>query len=188
MVDAYPLKFPLGWKRTIRRDKRSSQFRCTFGRARDYLINEIRLLGGTKPIISSNLMLRNDGLPYAMSKQPEDTGVAVYFTRKNKEVCIPCDKWIKVEDNLYAVSLCINALRSLDRWGAKDMVDASFQGFLMLEQPKGTIQYFEDCVNKDMIENRYKILRKELHPDVGGTNEEFAEMQRQYTELKNRPI
>jgi len=73
MIEAYPLQWPVGWKRTIYYKRQRSKFDTTFGKARDNLLNEIRLLGGQNPIISSNIHLRLDenltivGLQYILN-------------------------------------------------------------------------------------------------------------------------
>jgi hypothetical protein len=48
----------------------------------NHLINEIRRLGGDNAILSTNIKLRVDGLPYSNQAQPNDTGAAVYFNLK----------------------------------------------------------------------------------------------------------
>ena len=44
------------------------------------MLRKIKLLGGSDPILSTNIPLRNDDMPYATYKEPQDQGVAVYFT------------------------------------------------------------------------------------------------------------
>lgn len=180
--EGYPLQWPPHWKRADKR--RYSAFRNTFGNALHELLNEIRLLGGIYPVVSSNLMLRRDGLPYSNQREPEDSGVAVYFTLFGKQQCIPCDKWRRTVDNLIAVCKTINALRGIERWGAKEMVEAAFKGFQALPAPGEititAVQHFTDCHTKEEATKKYKQLAKELHPDVGGNPDEFNEMKRQY--------
>lgn len=188
--EGYPLQYPIQKKRTLLHEREYARFRTTFAKTRDSLLNEIRLLGGKYPIISSNLMLKRDGIPYANQQEPEDSGVAVYFELFGKQQCIPCDKWKKVVNNITAIEKTINALRGIERWGGKDMVEASFQGFLALPSPDqinkiSNIQYFADCINEEEKTQRYKILIKKLHPDVGGTNEEFIELNRQYNTVSD---
>ncbi|WP_051532952.1 hypothetical protein [Arthrobacter sp. 9MFCol3.1] len=101
---------------------------------------ELRLLGVKNIVLSSNQELRRDGLPYAKRPQPMDRGVAVYFEREGKQQCIPCDKWSRIEDNVQAIRKTIEALRGLERWGAKSMVDAAFQGFLALPATSQAMQ------------------------------------------------
>ena len=182
--EGYPLSWPFNWKRTTVSRRQYSAFRQTFARARDQLLHEIRLLGGKHPVISSNLMLKIDGFPYANQRSPEDSAVAVYFELFGKQQCIPCDKWKNVTDNLTAIQKTINALRGIERWGAKDMVEAAFRGFQALPAPEDVItpsnQYFLDCQTKEEGKAKYKKLARELHPDMGGKDGDFQEMQRQF--------
>lgn len=187
--DAFPLAWPMQWKRTPVHQRQSAIFRTGFGKARDMLVNEVRKLGGRNLVISSNNNLRKDGLPYANQREPEDVGVAVYFDLFGKQQCVPCDKWTKVTDNLYAIALCIEALRGLERWGAKDMVQASFTGFAALPDYTSAnyIDYFEGVIDLEHLRERYKNLAKELHPDAGGNANDFAIMQSEY-EAKKRSL
>lgn len=184
MVDAYPLTWPFGWPRTKRKNR--ARFNTSFANARDSLLRELNLLGAKKIVISSNLALRRDGLPYANQNYAEDPGIAVYFVLREEEQCIPCDKWGKSGDNLHAINKTVEALRGIERWGAKEMVNAAFRGFKALPAPKPEpqIKYFADCVDEDHIKQRFKKLVKELHPDFGGTTPEFQEMKEQYDELR----
>lgn len=64
---------------------------------------------------------------------------------------------------------------------AKEMVQASFTDFQALPDYTVTaIQYFEGVADGEHLQERYLHLAKELHPDVGGSSDDFAEMQRQY--------
>lgn len=182
MVDAFPLSFPPGWKRTPLCSKKNARFGTSFARARDSLMNELKLLGGTNIVLSSNIPLRRDGLPYGNTGQPADTGVAVYFTRKGKQQCVPCDKWRRVEDNVHAINLTIGALRGLDRWGANEMVDAAFMGFQQLEDKSHT-SYFAGCRDSEERKKLYRELAKVMHPDNGGNTDEFVRMKQEYEQL-----
>lgn len=43
---------------------------------------------------------------------------------------------------------------------------------------------FEGCYTQQEIKDRYKQLSKKLHPDVGGTKEQFQGLQKQYEEAQ----
>ena len=158
MVEAYPLQYPVGWERT--KNPQKARFGTTFGKARDGLMKEIRLLGGRFPVITSNLPLKRNGLPYATYKEPEDAGVAVYFELYGQQQCIPCDRWNKIADNMQAIRLTISALRGIGRWGAENMVKASFQGFKALPEhiEMETTQYFTDCATQEELKAKRKKL------------------------------
>lgn len=63
MIEAHPLQWPTGWERTTH--PKPSRFECTFAKARNGIMDEIRLMQGRNPIISTNIELKRDGLPYA---------------------------------------------------------------------------------------------------------------------------
>jgi hypothetical protein len=130
MTAAYPLQWPTGKKRTSYRE--SSRFRSSFAVARDELINELKMLGAKQVVISTNVPLRQDGLPYANFRQPADPGVAVYFQYKNNSMCFACDRWQKIDDNIQAIRHTINALRGIARWGTGDILTAALTGFTAL--------------------------------------------------------
>lgn len=145
-MQSYPLDWPPAWPRCkwvqdARFGKRS------LPQAVSNLMHELSLLGAKSIVISTNLALRkSDGLPKSGQCQPMDRGAAVYFELKKKPQCIPCDRWKKIEDNIWAISLSIGALRGLNRWGAKEMVDAAFTGFKALPETAGAFNkpYWEN--------------------------------------------
>lgn len=182
-IDAFPLAWPIGWERTPRPQQRRAQFKTSFARARDGVLDELSLMGApmNQVVISSNIPLRRDGLPYANTRQPDDPGIAVYFVRGGEQKCIPCDRWDRVEDNLQAIRKTVEALRGLDRWGAKHMVDAAFQGFAAL--PAGsdtgwwTVLGVERDDPDDVIHRAYRARIRETHPDWGGDVEVYHQVQ-----------
>lgn len=190
MIDAYPLQWPHGWPRAELHQP--AQFKTSFARARNELLKELKLLGATNVIISSNIELRRDGLPYANQRQPEDTGIAVYFTLNGEQQCVPCDKWRKSEDNLQAIRKTIEALRGLDRWGAKEMVNAAFRGFKALPasaivtpyQKRAWYEVLEvsQSASPEVVKAAYRQKMLKAHPDHGGSNVEFAEVQAAFKE------
>lgn len=190
MIEAYPLQWPPAWPRTKRPE--SARFDTSFGIARNRLLDELRLLGATDVIISSNIELRRDGLPYSNQRQPDDPAIAVYFKLNGENQCVPCDKWTRTEDNLQAIRKTIEALRGLERWGAKEMVNAAFRGFKAL--PESIIMsehtaraWWEvlevsQTANPDVIRAAYKAQLHYKHPDKGGNQWKFEELQKAFKE------
>ena len=97
------------------------------------LIRECRLLGAANVIVSTNVAVRRDGLPYARQRTPEDPGAAVYFKLESvpEGLVLACDRWLRVEDNIAAVAAHIGALRGIDRWGVGSVRQA-FAGYKRL--------------------------------------------------------
>tara|TARA_B100001123_G_scaffold390883_1_gene468824 strand:+ start:231 stop:797 length:567 start_codon:yes stop_codon:yes gene_type:complete len=185
-MEAYPLQWP-NRPRTPRPQR--SRFDVQSGYARDCLVDEIRRLGGKNVVISTNIKLRQDGLPYASAKEPDDSGVAVYFQYKGQSMCFACDKWDLVRDNMQAIRKTIEALRGIERWGTGEMVQQAFNGFALLEAPRSVLWHEVLGVSKlaDQFEVKtaYRQKLKETHPDTGGSAEDFEKVQiawRQYQE------
>lgn len=188
MIEAFPLTWPQAWPRTER--PTWARFRTPHGEALNHLLRELNLLGARDVIISSNVPVRRDGLPYAGYRTPEDPGVAVYFKLEGEDQCIPCDKWNKVSDNIHAVGMTVAALRGLERWGAKEMVNAAFRGFKALPAPGDTTIIMNESwysvlglgenASKDEIRKAYKEKAKLYHPDVGGDEEEFNRIRKAF--------
>lgn len=180
-VEAYPLYWPEGWKRTqAHARKRNQNWRqLLFSSARDSVIAEIRRLGGSNVILSTNVPLRLDGLPYADMRNPTDPGVAVYFTYKKKPMCFACDQYHHVQENLRAIALTIEALRGIERWGASDMMERAFRGFTALPEQTGepwrNVFGFSatETVTEDALDSKFRQLAHIHHPDKGGTPEQF---------------
>jgi hypothetical protein len=193
MIDAYPLTWPAGWPR-VSYPKRSGFGKYTFERSRQDVLRQLRLLRASDIIISSNLKLRQDGYPYSQQRQPEDAGIAVYFKLNDEDQCIPCDKWWTAEENLRAISKTIDAIRGLERWGAKEMVNAAFRGFKALpaqgdSTPSAQRLWFDVLevspnASWEVIEAVYRKLLHKVHPDKGGSQREFMELQAAYKQAK----
>lgn len=171
MIDAYPLTWPPGRKRqpySVR-----ARFKTTLGVAIADLREEVDRLGGTQLVISSNLTLRRDGLPYASGQRITDAGVAVYFTLRRRPMCFACDNWDRVEDNMRAIVKTIEALRGIERWGSGQMVEQAFTGFVALPAPEPSdppwqVLGVSQNASAAQIEVAWRRLASEHHPDKGG--------------------
>jgi hypothetical protein len=179
MTEAYPLQWPAGRKRTQRYEREQARFDVSFARARDNILDEVRLLAGGRwaadpmTVISSNVALRRDGLPLANQRNPEDPGVSVFFLYKKRQMCFSCDRWLKVEHNMQAIAKTIEALRGVARWGTGDMLEAAFTGFAALPAPGAAREWWEvlgvprNAARED-IRQAYRRLASANHPDRGG--------------------
>jgi len=185
MTEAFPLQWPLGRPRTP--STQNSRFEQTNGRAISFALDQIRILGGRNPVISSNIELRRDGLPYA-NQRVDDAGVAVYLTYKGRQMCFACDKWRDVYDNIYAIGKTIEALRGIERWGTGDMVEQAFTGFVALPAPKSPHEILgvKPGASEEDIDAAYRQKAKEVHPDLGGSPSAMAELTEARRKLKEQ--
>ena len=78
--------------------------------------------------------LRKDGGLYAdiAADDIKEPGVAIYFQYEGNPISIACDKWLTPAENVRALSLTINSLRGVDRWGCSQMLQRVFTGFKAL--------------------------------------------------------
>jgi hypothetical protein len=178
MVESYPLHWPAGRERS--KMAVQSKFDTSAQKAHALLMSEIRNMGGTDLIISSNVPLKPDGW-MRLDREPVDSGVAVYFTRGKKQMVFACDKYDLVRDNILAIAKTIGALRGIERWGSSDMMERAFSGFKALPAPEvdwwDVLQVRRDA-SREIIEMHFKALAKVWHPDFGGSEAQMAELNR----------
>lgn len=178
-MNAYPLSWPEAYPRTHNRKK--ALFKAApFGHCRDQLIHELKLLGAKDIILSTNVPLRQDGLPYADFERRNitDPGVAVYFKYKGNQKVLSCDRWNRIEFNLHALELTVAAMRGLERWGASAILERAFTGFTALPAPP---QWWDVLgVRKETplqeCEQVYRDRIFKAHPDRGGTEGKAADL------------
>jgi hypothetical protein len=140
MTEAYPLKWPTGWPRHQSRE-RDTRFRGpTYRWDRVYggLMDELRRIGATNVVVSTNQPVRNDGLPYAQQRNIFDPGVAVYFARRKKALVMAQDRFDTIIGNMRSLAISIEGLRQMERHGGATMMERAFDGFAALPPP-------EDC-------------------------------------------
>ncbi|MBU6232310.1 J domain-containing protein [Patescibacteria group bacterium] len=182
---AYPLCWPDGWPRTpyykrgfgrFLTDKRNVSVNEAVGR----VLAELKVFGipDWKVIISTNIKTRLDGLPYSNQGKPDDPGVAVYWqSKKDVQRCIAIDRYTDVAQNLAAVAATLNAMRAIERHGGAEILDRAFTGFVALPAPEQWWQVlgFESSrVTRDQIEQAYRSLAMQHHPDRSGDSDAMA--------------
>ena len=178
---AYPLHWPVGKPRR-KYPERSRFATWTFARARDELLSELKLLGVKYIVISSNVPTRLDGLPYSGMREPEDSGVAVYFDLKGEQRVMCCDRWSRATDNLHALALTIQAMRGISRWGSEEMVTAAFAGFKALPPSADdwrSVFGFDRTLPQPTflaVKERYRKRALDVHPDRGGSHADMVKL------------
>lgn len=179
----YPLQWPTGWPRTRKPIK--SQFSTGLNKATMGLMEEIRILGARLPVISSNAQYRQDGMPYARQSNFDDSGVAVYFEYKGNPMVFACDRFLGLHENVHSIAKTIEALRSIERWGASDMMERAFTGFTSLPAPivagvkrpwREVMEYGSIIAHETYIQSAYRMLARKYHPDHGGDPAKMSEL------------
>lgn len=201
-ITSYPLCWPAGWRRTRPGDRKRAQFgksvrqysgdgQSSWTKKREITINdgitrilaELRAMGveSWNVIISSDLRLRQDGLP--ISSQPTshlDQGAAVYWRAgKDQRRCMAIDRYDRIADNLAAIAATLSAMRAIERHGGAEILDRAFTGFVALAAPAvqdlpHEILGVDERAAPNEIEYAYKRLAAQHHPDKGGSTEQMA--------------
>ena len=187
-----PLTWPENWPRTNPGSRTWSRFGDrTVNVAFQFLLDEIYRLGSDLVIISTNIPRSQKGGPISNYKQPNDPGVAAYFKWNNRPVTLACDKWLKVEENMWAIAKHIEALRGQERWGVGTLEQA-FRGYMALPgvgQTSGENWWMTLGVpinaTEDRIKSAFRLLAKKHHPDIGGDRELWERINRAYQQAES---
>lgn len=197
MNSGYPLEWPIGRARTADYDRKWGQLnKMPSARVYQLLNEELRKMDVEAVTLSTNLQLRRDGLPYVGQKEPEDPGAVLYFRRKGIDIAIACDVWHKLDANVRAIGLTVEAIRGMERWGTEEMVDRAFTGFKALPEnsafvtpytrPWHEVLQVAPDADPSVIKAAYRNLAAKYHPDnrITGDTVKFAEVQKAYDEIK----
>lgn len=189
-TDCYPLTWPLGVART-KSPVRSSFNPRTYSAAVREVRDELAKLNARNVVVSTNLA--------GDSVRNGDHGAAVYWTGPAgaksawEPHVITCDRYLRLESNLHAIALSLDALRGLDRWGAvrreqafagfralpagdagptatrpwRDVLGVPTDGWVATAPPIAIIAYARD---------RHRDLIRQHHPDRGGDAARAAEI------------
>lgn len=185
-AERYPLHWPDGQPRTPEHKRARSRYEVSQDRAQRDLVHELELMGARDVIISTNLKLRRDGLPYASQRTPDDPGVAIYWTTESgQDVAIACDRFSSIRDNMRALGLTVAALRAIDRAGCTDILERAYRGFAALpatvtpaSRPWWRVLGYNEPEGLDFaaVRRRFRQLAATRHPDRGGSHEAMAEL------------
>lgn len=181
---AYPLSWPADRPRTPREERRASApYKVSLAEAVERVMDELRKIDASHIVISSNMRgYEKEGAwrPYHDSRRPQDGGVAIYFILDSQPTCMSCDKWPLVRDNLRSISLTLEAMRGMERWGAASR-KAAFVGFKALPPSssdwRSVLGYSpHDKPTVGGLKSRYRELAHKAHPDRGGSANDMSRL------------
>ena len=190
-IASFPLAWPTGWPRTpVERRERGYQFKkagldgyrdkfISFADARDGLFDELRRLGASSPIVSTNHPTDRYGIPTESKKRVPDEGVAVYFQLKGRSMVMASDRYDNAAANMRSLAMAIEAMRQLERHGGGTMMERAFNGFVALPAPRSPHEVLgvRPGATQDEIDKAFREKAKLAHPDVeGGSVEAMQEL------------
>lgn len=201
-TEAYPLSWPTGWPRA--KSRRRAQFGkgelhnptgqpgmgwrgkrdLTVAEAVKRVLTELERLDVPRgdAIVSTNVSLRLDGLPYSNQREPSDPGVAVYWRARGQKATkvMAIDQYDRVADNLAAIAATLNAMRAIQRHGGAQILERAFTGFTALPAQKSCWEVLglKPGASREEVDGAFRNLAKRHHPDAGGDANAFHEIQR----------
>ena len=199
-IQAYPLTWPDGWRRTPAHQRKAALFgkgetrpvsdtyshrykaQLTVADGLTRVLDKLDRMGvhRSEVIISTNVVTRLDGLPRSGQRMPDDPGAAVYW-RDTKVAgwprrCMAIDRYTKVQDNRAAIAATLEAMRAIERHGGAEILDRAFTGFIALAAPEQPWQVLgvPMTAKREEIEDAYRRLAMKHHPDRGGDAGQMA--------------
>lgn len=185
---SHPLAWPSFRPRTAARNRKAGQFKqsnraLTVAQAADRVEDEVERLNGRGLIISSNVEATLSGRPRSGRGNPNDPGVALYFTIDGDPVTLACDTYDDVAQNLGGLAAHIKAMRSIDRYGVQSAKEA-LRAFAALPPPSEsrTAPWHEvlgvsPSASAAEIKAAFRLKAKAAHPDVGGSHEAMSALE-----------
>lgn len=194
-IPAFPLEWPVGWKRAAAGHRKSATFtkykkQLSVNDGVTRCREELARMGisDNDLVISTNVALRMDGWPRSDQAAPADPGVAIYWRDKaGATMCMAVDRYDRVADNLAAVAATLDAMRAIERHGGAEILNRAFTGFAALPGTGGS-EHWSDVLGlpatagREEIEAAYRRLRSQHHPDRGGDAETFHRVTKAYEE------
>ncbi len=202
-IEAFPLQWPIGWKRTPAQLRREAKFGRASSRVAGYtpgrpltmaeavqrLLDEMERFAVRQDtlVISTNVKPTLAGLPRSGERKPEDPGAAIYWTDpfNGSPRVMAIDQYTRVEDNIAALAATVEAMRAIERHGGAVILERAFTGFTALPAPgQGAqrdwwevLQVDRATVTREGCKAAYRRLASQFHPDKpGGSHEAMSEL------------
>lgn len=195
-AESFPLSWPDGWPRTPMAKRGKSRFVAnTYDQIR-MIHRELKLLKAKNVVVSSNVPLRQDGMPYAdyLRRRYDDPGVAVYFTLKDRNLCMARDAYWTPFENMRSLVMTVSGMRQIERHGGSAMMEKAFSGFIAIAPPDWKKPWREvfglkadasvDPKDLTALNSLYRAKARNRHPDAGGSEQLMAELNVAYEEAK----
>lgn len=183
---------------TAGHQRKASPFKATYNSTLDLLEFELEKLGARNIVIQcqcDRAQIRNDGWLKSGTSLAGPAIIVSFTDAVGDEYAYPCDTFTSFQDNLRAIALALEALRKVDRYGVTRKGE-QYQGFKALPpgpQPAQKMLPDEAAVflaskvpgfdvrvlatDPEIFELAFKFAQKKVHPDAGGSHDDFVKLQ-----------
>lgn len=201
-LDYRTLPFPATWpgKATPSYQRKRSQFKSNWGGTLALLERELRHLNAKDVTLAIGVQdrdIRLDGGVRADARIREP-GVVLSFRSGPDQLTFPCDTYDYWQDNVRAIALALQALRTVDRYGVQQ--GRQYQGFKALPSSTSPVRTSREAaqfivsmsgsvngneaddvarvlIDRAHAQRLYRMAANREHPDRGGDTAQFAELQ-----------
>lgn len=126
---SHPLHWPNGFPRTEKWEKSvnpSFKIGLSMQEALTFLYDELNELGATKAVLCTDY--ENIEQPRSIRRIGSDNGAALRIELNDRMYQMACDRWVAIEQNIYALHLALRNLRNIVLWGVGN-VENVFGGY-----------------------------------------------------------
>lgn len=173
------------WPGELRTRRERSRFDTAWSKTLRELQTEIRALGGRAVVLQVAMpesAFRIDGYPRATAKA-DHPGVILTMDSKHGALSYPCDTYDDWQDNVRAITLALEALRKVDRYGVTKRGE-QYQGWKALPPgatpmppamtPREADEFLMEVtdlpypLHADDRAVMFRRAQRKAHPDTGG--------------------
>lgn len=189
----------ISWPGEPTRYRKASPFSSTYPATLELLERELNMLGAREAVLQLDLTeaeIRTDGRPRANAR-PAHPGVVLSVETRYGALQYATDVFDHWQDNLRAIALSLEALRRVDRYGVARRGE-QYTGWRALPAGDGTTttdprtaaEFIITAAGYDVdewnvkavldgsqLQPAYRLAARRLHPDQGGSPEDFALLQ-----------
>lgn len=195
------------WPGSENKNPRGSQFQSTYKVTLAQLEHELSKMNADSSSLVlemhiSQEQLTLDGSRLRAHVRPHKPGVILSFNRRQSKIVngsvvtsvqtlsYPCDAFDDWQDNMRAITLSLESLRRVERYGVfkyNDIVERlalpTAEGSVSTRESAAAFLAIHSGVSKDEIlfsptamQTAYRKAAQSLHPDNGGNQEEFMKL------------
>ena len=179
------------WPGKRTRAPKRSQFSAGWSKTLELLERELSHLRARNIVIQADCdesQIRLDGMLRASARM-NSQGIILSFDSSHGPLSYPCDRFDRWQDNVRAIALALEALRTVDRYGVTRNAE-QYKGWAKLPPPPASSFDIEtvDQARSEILKacgldsviwsdpwqsNAIRLAKRKTHPDHGGDSTEF---------------
>lgn len=178
---------------TVPTQRINSRFKASYESTLGDLERELNFLNAKNVVLQIALdqkHIRIDGSLRAGAPIPKHSGIILSFESTYGHLTYPCDTFTNWKDNVRAITLSLEHLRAVDRYGVTKRGE-QYAGWHALPNYSGELSLNESCEilgvkpnsNIEEVKRAFKAKALKCHPDQGGSVEQFNQVKFAYEVL-----